>query len=368
MNRRSLAARVQSLLGLALLAGCGSLSDDVSLGKHDHPGDQDEAGAPQGARFPTQPPLSPGAPAIFPHREAACDEPTECVGVEREPWITTGLGEFSLGDIVLDETHLYFTTWSPDQTAIWRAHRVSGEKERLLVTAAAGSLALDDTHVYFADGEQVAGTLSIVRMPKDGGTVELLVSEHLRSAHVAVDDTHVYFNGIVSNIGVYRVAKDGGEPELLAPVEEVANFRVGGPYLVVTGAQLGRIQRVPITGGAAMTLFDSYSATELAVGNGFAYFVHVSDEDCPPCQNAFFRLARVPLSGGQAEELHARIWRPGAVATRSDAVIWGNWFLPHDGSTPSRLVPDEYWITRVAADDSDIFIGSHYGNIYKIVQ
>lgn len=366
MNRW-VATGIRSLLGLALLAACGGLDDDVSLGNHDQPR------AVEGPRFPARPPLSPGAPVIPPDPEAgACDElPTGCTAAH-EPWNVTGEGLYKF---VLDDTHLYWIRIG-NEHQIWRAHRVSGQKERLLVTAPnVFSIAVDGTHLYFTHTPSVFETGGVHRMPKAGGTVEVLVSDTFNPTQLTLDRTHAYYNVGSGIFGewrgeVYRVAKAGGPPELIAsPLDNPWDFQVDDTHLFVSEMNAGCIQRFPKTGGPPRTLFTAYATSELALLGEFAYFTYVADvAECVPatCPPQVLRLARIPLSGGDPELL-LEMPSNDALATRSDAAVWANWLVPIDGA-PSRLVPDDYEISAVAADDSEIFLGSYAGAIYKIVR
>ncbi|HEY6560635.1 MAG TPA: hypothetical protein VI072_25325 [Polyangiaceae bacterium] len=378
MNR-SLAAgrrsvRYAFLLGCSLVGACGGLTDDVSLGNDGR--DQNSSGP----RF-AEPSEVASGPVFVPKPGAGeCDELADaCSGGPDggsvdpdEPWIVTQSGLYQMA---LDTSHLYWLLQPGNDPEFWRVDRVSGHKERLLVTAeSVYSFAIDATHLYFTHTLSVFEG-SIRRMPKGGGEVEVIASGIFNPTRLTLDDTYVYYNiasipnakailSIAEDGALYRVGKNGGVPELLAsPLDGPWDFAVDATHLFLSEMNAGRIQRYPKAGGAPTTLFQTYATGHVILSGDFAYFT-----ECPvaSCEPGAARLTRVPRSGGNAELLHDVIDAAGSLATRSDAVVWGNWLVPLDGSTASRLVPDAQQIIAVAADDSETFLGNYRGTIYKL--
>ncbi len=121
-------------------------------------------------------------------------------------------------------------------------------------------LALDDRYVYFALGAVRWNTLdraAIVRVPKEGGTPVVLAQDsHYHVWDLAVDETHVYWarmrdNNFVPGDGpdiggaVLRVPKEGGEVELLASGQNgPQSVVVEGDYVYWINYASGNIRRV----------------------------------------------------------------------------------------------------------------------------
>ncbi|HMJ14487.1 MAG TPA: DUF5050 domain-containing protein, partial [Polyangiaceae bacterium] len=301
MNRCLAASRRSTqlalVLGLTLFGACGGLNDDVSLGAHSQPRDRQDT--PESPRYVSRPSGFPGSPVFVPKpHEGDCDEPDAgsptpdgCPSGSGEPWIVSQLG---LYEMALDETYVYWSRHEPYQHEIWRAHRVSGHKERILVMARnVYSFAVDATHLYFTHTSgSLENTGSIRRMPKGGGTVEVLVSDLSNPTRLTLDATHVYYNLASQEGQLYRVAKSGAEPELL--LSDIANpwdFRTDATYIYLAEMNAGRIVRLPKAGGAPTTLFDAYATDDIALLGDFVYFT-----ECPAvsCNRGAHRLMRVP--------------------------------------------------------------------------
>jgi hypothetical protein len=127
----------------------------------------------------------------------------------------------SFGCIAVDSSNLYLTAvHEPRNDGALRAVPKTGGREKTIASLVgpAGSLRLDDDHVYWLD----AG--GIVRARKTGGARSVLTEKPRRCtsmAGIALDDTDVYFScegyGPREDSGtIWRVAKRGGAPELLA--------------------------------------------------------------------------------------------------------------------------------------------------------
>ena len=125
-------------------------------------------------------------------------------------------------------------------------HAANLEQPTLLaeVDSRIKSLAADETHVYVLTGR------AVWRIPADGGeAVELSATG---GDVLAIDETHIYW---ATQIGadIYRIAKTGGEPQLLADQEPtISSIAVHGRFvyfvdhdgLPIHGGGPGTIRRV----------------------------------------------------------------------------------------------------------------------------
>lgn len=85
----------------------------------------------------------------------------------------------------------------------------------ILLEHSAEALAVDDTHVYFT----VSGEGSVHRVPKLGGSSELLGSCEGPAGGVAVDEARVYWSCRDSQ-SIWQAPKSGGEPELVVAASQ----------------------------------------------------------------------------------------------------------------------------------------------------
>lgn len=117
--------------------------------------------------------------------------------------------------VALDAEHVYFAAFDPDshRGLVQRVPKSGGQPVTLAAEALfPGGLAVDGTNAYLlAQRPQDKGEL--LRVPKAGGEAVSLSRE--AGAALALDATHVFYAGPG---GIWRVAKTGGEPRLLAKV------------------------------------------------------------------------------------------------------------------------------------------------------
>ena len=118
-------------------------------------------------------------------------------------------GQPEVGSLAVHSGSLFWTT----STTVMQLDLAGST----LTTLASGlgeprSVAADATHVYWAQGPW-AGTNTLQRIPRGGGTIELLATAETFA--IAIDDTHVY---VANNHGgtIWRIPKSGGAVEVLA--------------------------------------------------------------------------------------------------------------------------------------------------------
>jgi sugar lactone lactonase YvrE len=186
-------------------------------------------------------------------------------------------GDFTL--LALDDTNLYAAGESGKIVSVAKGD--SNAAPAVLVNdEEATGLAVDATYVYWSrltSGE-------IVRMPKTGGTPEVIASGQVRPWAVAVDDDRVYWAaegnavaGVDTPTGgqVASIAKSGGAITVLAPNEQrPTTLAIDGDTIYFGdgpwGDDNGAIKRVPKAGGTVQTLASGLDILwTLAVANGY---------------------------------------------------------------------------------------------------
>jgi len=113
-------------------------------------------------------------------------------------------GRTDAGHVAADATHVYWAEgpWGGTRT-VQRVLRTGGAPEQI-ADKAAFAIALDATHVYGTDNS--VGSGDIWRVPKGGGTIEILAPGQVWPFDIAVDDVAVYWAG-ETGAEVYKVAK-----------------------------------------------------------------------------------------------------------------------------------------------------------------
>lgn len=139
----------------------------------------------------------------------------------------------------------------------------------------------------------------LLSVPRSGAADPFLVATATGiSTALRMDDTHLYWGAAD---GIYRVAKTGGTPELLAPLGfaegmfgvalEVEVFE-GLVYWTASAPfdDLGHLMRAPVAGGPPEALFSTPSPGGFTLGSGRLFFV---DDDAEV-------LHVKPVAGGDA--------------------------------------------------------------------
>lgn len=135
--------------------------------------------------------------------------------------------------LAVDEKNVYVRAIGPDSMAhILRVEKLGMASEDLLPAEPLAyhyfsqELAVDATHVYWVDSS--GGTIS--RIPKDGGTKEVLASGVADPVSIAVDEAFVYFTvrgktgGSLEDRAVAKVPKKGGDISYIAHGSQVSAY------------------------------------------------------------------------------------------------------------------------------------------------
>jgi hypothetical protein len=187
------------------------------------------------------------------------------------------------------------------------------------------SIALDATHVYWGTGG------GIMVMGLAGGTPQLIVSAGSPTIF-AVDATSVYWAGQDLS-GVWKSPLDGGAAVILAPGTGIAGTLLGTSVYVLLGQD---VVRVPVDGGAPVTIASSKAPARIAVDSTGVYwtdwlFVYV---DGGPDSDG--RVMSVPSAGGTPTTLADALAGPGAIAVDATSVYWAE---QSDPCTIKKLSP-----------------------------
>ena len=216
-------------------------------------------------------------------------------------------------------------------------------------------IALTATHVYWCNqGNGSSSNGSISRVPKAGGTVEVLASAQSDASGLALDSESVYwtnpnFAASTQAGTVRKMPLAGGDVQILAggigyPLAIAVNAT--GAYVTSSSAVL----RVPLAGGAANPIANG-------VGQGEAMSLAID------AQNLYLGigLETLPLDGGQSKSIdptstgsvgiavddtHIYFFRSGALAR-----------VAKTGGSPKTLSPTlGRSPTGIAVDGSDAYV------------
>ncbi len=234
-------------------------------------------------------------------------------------------------------------------------------------------IAVDDTHVYWTNFTDAG---AVMRVAKEGGDAEIIESS-ARPRTVAVDDTHVYWGTFeVGDGSVYR--RDLGLsslPELLADM-------FGGISELTLGD--GRVYwtaHAELAGGAFIV-----DPTETPVGGIFSAALEGTTDPYDPTAHATSQaepwgLARAPegqlvwasgdgtsenlsnrvvtLRDGPPEVLYAASAAPWGVAADTSFAYWTDnqrvWAIPLEGGEATELAEQQNNARSIVVDDEHVF-------------
>lgn len=147
-------------------------------------------------------------------------------------------------------------------------------------------VALDKSHVYyFEDSESGWPYESLWRIPKDGGTPELLAGDQYRPRRLTIDHTRIYWAEGEDDrpARVFALNKQGGTLRVLASgQDEVAGLAFDDEYVYWSENESGRVHRARKDGSEGPTVFleiPDRMLGRLAVYDG-ALYVNTNDYNC----------------------------------------------------------------------------------------
>jgi hypothetical protein len=147
--------------------------------------------------------------------------------------------QFSPLRLAVDSTHVYWTNGGTEGGELRKVPKAGGDVVTLATGASSnGFIALDETNVYFTTA--VGSELMVV--PKAGGPATVLALPDVNARELAADASHVYASG---NDGIYKVASDGSDVELLAGTTPAHNdLAIDAEHVYWIGPERG-IYRAP---------------------------------------------------------------------------------------------------------------------------
>jgi hypothetical protein len=124
-----------------------------------------------------------------------------------------------LGVAAVDDARVYFDESPPTGSALGSVAKTGGPAATLAPVSSLGPYAQDEGAIYWLDWHDQGTGSSVVRVPKGGGSVEVLVGGQDAPYGIGVDDTHVYWavgDAVGATQALRRAPKDGGAPEPVA--------------------------------------------------------------------------------------------------------------------------------------------------------
>ncbi len=275
--------------------------------------------------------------------------------------------------IAVDATHVY---WTNDTTNMVQRIEIAGGDPELLADGQEGAyaIAIDATHAYWTNQ---AGD-AVMRIDKDGGEPELLDAAYDPTG-IAVDQTDVYW---ISTVGVYKVAKEGGDGVQLAPNEgKLGGIALSSTHVYWTDHEgwdtmegdmdpylEGRIMRISKGGGSASEVVGAQDFPYgIDTDSQYVYWVNNTGGDSYP---EIDKVKRAPLGGGPDEDLATMQEKPWAVVVLGDWVYYSTWTevwkVPRSGGVPTVMAEMQYLPRYVAVDNAHLFWTNGNGEVVKL--
>ena len=203
---------------------------------------------------------------------------------------------------------------------------------------ALATLTGDGEALYYLDWEDTdretsRGVTLVTRVGKDGGEPEGLVRSDAEEAYarnrIAVDDAHVYYldhciPAAPTCARLFRVAKRGGEPELIVE-DRIYDFALRADDIVYStsnenglqeGEPNGAIWSIDKVGGAPRELLDGlYHLRDVEQGGDAIYFTDTAGPDLGP-----WRVRR--LGAAQPVAVLAEMWFGPPIAAQDDLYLY----------------------------------------------
>lgn len=235
--------------------------------------------------------------------------------------------------LAVNATHVY---WATD--AVFRLPLAGGTVEEVARTGSGASgLTIDATHAYWA-GLVSENVGSVSKVPLAGGAVVIIAAGQACPRAIAADATNVYWtttcepgDELYPVLGkVLKAAHAGGEPVVLAEnqpepyalaVDGAHVYWVNGLPTNQTDHSSNPINRVAIAGGETVAIADDLAAVTLVADATHLYWSTVLWYGLAEPAGA---VRRIPLAGGEVEDLATGQQSAWALALADTMVYWAN--------------------------------------------
>ncbi|APR76744.1 Hypothetical protein A7982_02091 [Minicystis rosea] len=191
----------------------------------------------------------------------------------------------------VDSTHAYVIT-------VHDVHRISlADGADVVLMPPVGNsilsdIVVDETHAYFTDGSDCCG--SVARIPLAGGASETLVDNRKCATSIALVANDVFWTEACSSSAVRKVPRAGGTVQEF-PTLAVFGLAVSGDEVLAGNDTLVAIR--PSTGAVRTLATKLGYMRDVVVDDAFAYVLST------PVGPSNVAILRVPLSGGPPVQL-----------------------------------------------------------------
>lgn len=227
----------------------------------------------------------------------------------------------------------------------------------------------DDQFIYFVTGGHLAslnaGTSGLWKMPIAGGQPISLVKGYQKDERtvflpdtfvLATDEKFVYF----SADGIYRISKDGGEPEKITngkPTEMVVDDEnIYWHDYVGEGMKATPVYSVSKKGGETKTLTDAATILDIAVDKDFFYWAQPDG------------IYKIPKNGGEKTQIIGpkNGGRITEMITDQNSIYFLDedklFMIPKVGDTLVQITSGVNYVHKFFVDDKNVYFVKNEGS------
>jgi len=181
-------------------------------------------------------------------------------------------------EFALDDAKIYWHNFGGENsppTPIYTVDKKGGEPLEFTEPVITSGIAIDKENLYWAQSD------GIYKKPKTGGDKTKIYTppDKQSVSGLQMDENNFYFTRGDGRNALYRIAKQGGEAQKLAPeVNHALEFRVGGNFVYFfknVGSFDTSLNKVA-SGGGEVVLIDSGYARSFTVGKDKIFVTDIS--------------------------------------------------------------------------------------------
>ncbi len=242
---------------------------------------------------------------------------------------------------------------------VFRVALAGGDVAELATLASASAIAVDAQYAFFVGSEVAGGPSHVMRVPKEGGPREVIVSAEPRQ--FVLDGAHIYIH---TGSELWRYDKNGDDPvQLVTGLEHALQMLVDGDHLYWWDSARGGLVRVPKLTGGTPELVVATTVPVHAVRNGVAY-------GGGAVPGASYQFAINELGGDTQVLDDLGVAQAYAVAVGSRAFYYHHWGqgirrMPFEGP-PSQSVLATTVQTPIVIDDATLYWSTWDGSLYRV--